>query len=523
MKNTIYALLLILFTTNANAQTKVFKEVSEDISSQLAPIIQDGKLVGYLFFTTLEKSSADSFNYKLSIMDENLNDIGTVSFQQEHLDLKEVSFEQDILCLAYIKSNFVGKEFRNGKEFKREASNAKTSLFTQFVDLNGKIVGTSTTAMDVRPESDYVYTGYYHSKLYGNGRLKHPLELKNITGKGFACFYGDDSRNNLLVFNTAGKKIWQNQVREDATDFVMLTSGTEIDLLVKKADDMKEGGFEILSYNSSDSSTYPKFILKDKKGNSLKVLAFENDPATGKPYVSGMIIDAKNGNRFVTGNNLRHGPYDGVFTINLDGHSKKDIKASFSYWADGSQSFVDNHGLFLEPNLYANVERSFKDFNGDTYFAACGVKRRFRWGGLAWGVVLSPLVLPPFLYLGGGLHRYAFKDVLLIRQDAAGKLSLATTVPEETGQYQFCAYPLYMVDPRSYYTVSNPDTRSDYLIINSEKNIDVYNVSRNKMARSIPHKDGNTTINLFPAKEGYVMVSEYNKKEKTTRLSIEAL
>jgi hypothetical protein len=286
---------------------------------------------------------------------------------------------------------------------------------------------------------------------------------------------------------------------------------------------MKEGGYEILSFNSSDSSTYPKFILKDKKGNSLKVLAFDNDPATGKPYVSGMIIDAKNGNRFVTGNNLRHGPYDGVFTINLDGHSKKDIKASFSYWADGSQSFVDNHGLFLEPNLYANVEQSFKDFNGNTYYAACGVKRRFRWGGLAWGVVLSPLVLPPFLYLGGGLHKYAFKDVLVIKQDAAGKLSLATTVPEQTGAYQFCAYPLYLVDPRSYYTVSNSETKSDYLIINSEKNIDVYNVSQNKMARSIPHKDGNTTINVFPAKEGYVMVSEYNKKEKTTRLSIEAL
>jgi hypothetical protein len=131
--------------------------------------------------------------------------------------------------------------------------------------------------------------------------------------------------------------------------------------------------------------------------------------------------------------------------------------------------------------------------------------------------------LPPFLYLGGGLHKYAFKDVLLIKRDAGGKLSLATSVPEATGPYQFCAYPLAMVDPRSYYTVLNPDTRSDYLVINSEKNIDIYNVSQSKMARSVPRKDGNTTINIFPAKEGYVMVYEYNKKEKTTRLSIEAL
>ena len=523
MKNALYTLGLILIVSQTHAQTKVFKEVSDDISSQLAPILQDGKLVGYLFFTTLEKSSADSFNYRLSIMDENLNDIGTVNFRQEHLDLKEVAFEQDIMCLAYIKSNFAGKEFKNGKEFKREIANAKTALFTQFVDLNGKIVGTNNTPMDVKPESDYVYTGYYHSKLYGNGRLKHPLQLKNITGKGFAVFYGDDSRNNLLVYNSTGKMIWKNQVHEDATDFDMLTSGTEIDLLIKKTDEMKEGGFEILGYNTTDSSTFPKFILKDKKGNSLKVLAFENDPATGKPYVSGMIIDPQNGNRFVTGNNLRHGPYDGVFTINLNGHTKKDIHASFTYWADGSQSFVDNHGFFQDPQLYANVERSFKDFSGNTWFAACGVKRRFRYGGLAWGVLLSPLVLPPFFYLGGGLHKYAFKDVLLIRQDSTGKMSLASTVPEGIGQYQFCSYPLFTVDPRSYYTVANPDNKSNYLIINSEKNIDIYNVSQNKMARSVPRKDGNTTVNVFPAKEGYVMVYEFNKRERTTRLSIEAL
>ena len=112
---------------------------------------------------------------------------------------------------------------------------------------------------------------------------------------------------------------------------------------------------------------------------------------------------------------------------------------------------------------------------------------------------------------------------MLIKRDAGGKLSLATSVPEATGPYQFCAYPLAMVDPRSYYTVLTPDTRSDYLVINSEKNIDIYNVSQSKMARSVPRKDGNTTINIFPAKEGYVMVYEYNKKEKTTRLSIEAL
>ncbi len=524
LKATFYLLLLTGMTYSTQAQTKVFKEVGDDISSQMATILQDGKLVGYLAFTTLEKASADSLHYRLSIMDENLNDIGKVDFRQENLILKEVSFEGDILCLAYVKSNIVGKEFRNGRDFRRQTSDAKTVLFTQFVSLSGKIIATNNVKLDVKLETELgANAPFGRAKLIGNGKLKQQIQLRNISGKGFAIFYGDDNKNNLLVYNTKGILIWQKQVKEEATDFTLLTSGPEIDLLAKKDEEMKEGGYEILGYNTNDSTDYPKFLLKDQNGNSLKVLAYDNDPVTGKPFVSGMIIDPRHGNHFLSGNNLRHGPYDGVFTINFNGHGKKDIHSSFSYWADGSQTFVDNHGYFQDPHLYANVERSFKDFNGNTWFAADGVKRRFRWGGLCWGTILSPFILPPFLYVGGGLHRYAFKDVLLIKQDPAGKISLANAIPEKTGIYQFCSYPLFVVDPRSYYTLANPETHSDYMVIDSDRKIDIYNVTQNKIARSIPRKDGSTTINVLPAKEGYVMVSEYNKREKTTRLSIEAL
>ncbi len=51
----------------------------------------------------------------------------------------------------------------------------------------------------------------------------------------------------------------------------------------------------------------------------------------------------------------------------------------------------------------------------------------------------------------------------------------------------------------------------------------IYNISQKKIARTVSHKDGQIRTNIYPAKEGYVMVSEYNKKEKYTRLSIEAL
>jgi len=522
MRTLKFLLFLFLLSSVAHAQTKVFNEVAEDISSQLQIIRQDGNLVGYLVFTQLEKASADSFNYRLSIMDENLNDIGSVNFKEEKLILKAVSFEQDVICLVYVRSNYLGKEFRNNREFRREKDNAKTELFAQFVNLHGSILGKYTTKMDVAPDAQQAANS--NRKVVGNGKLKQQIQLRNITGKGFACFYGDDSKNNLLIFNTNGKLTWQKIVKEDATDFAMLTSGTEVSLLVKKKDQMKEGGFEIVSYNTADSVTYPKFILKDRKGNSLKVLAFDNDPTTGKPYVSGLVIDPAKGNSYTTGRNLRHGPYSGVFSIGLNGHKRNDIVPSFSYWADGSQgTMIDKNGYYEESRAYADLGTSFKDFEGNTYFAGSGIHRRFRAVGVSASILLCWTVIVPALAMGPGTHMYNSQNVLVIKQDPKGKLSLENTLPVAASLSLQASAPISSYDQRSFYTVTNSDAKTNYLVFDDYKQTFIYNVNQKKISRTIPHKEGKSFTAVFPAKEGHVMVSEYNAKAKQTRLSIEAL
>ncbi|HLZ88522.1 MAG TPA: DUF6770 family protein [Puia sp.] len=513
--------LLVLTTTAAQAQTKVFKAVADDMSQDFEPIIQDGNLVGYLVFTQLERASADSFNYSIEIMDENLNDIGTVKFREEKLNLKAVSFDQDVLCLAYVKTNFVGREFKNEKEFRNFKTEGKAALFTQFLGLNGKILASNSTKMQITP--DFAYAANSNRRVIGNGKLKHGILLRNISGTGFACFYGDDSKNNLIVFNTTGKLVWQKQIKETGDDFTMLTSGPEVSLLVKMSDQMKEGGYQVLSYNAVDSTAYPKFLLKDKKGNSLKVLAFENDPVSGKPYLAGLVIDPIRGNHYGYGRAISHGPYCGLFTINLNGHTKKDIQASFSYWNDGSQNFIDKYGYLPQAHEYANIERAFRDYQGNTIFAACGITSKVRWGAITGAVLTVWTIYGAPAFLAGGTSKYATRDILLMKQDAAGKLDLATTVPAPRSSYSFATFPVSSYDPNNYYTVKNSDTRTQYLVIDKAKDIDIYNVNQKKVARTIPHKEGNNLVTVFPAKEGYVMVYEFNKKEKTTRLSIEAL
>ena len=121
-----------------------------------------------------------------------------------------------------------------------------------------------------------------------------------------------------------------------------------------------------------------------------------------------------------------------------------------------------------------------------------------------------------------GTHRYNSSDVLLIKQDHTGKLTLANTVPAKKSDKTLAIMPFSTYGPL-YYSVSNSDNHTNYMVVDDRKNIEIYNINQNKMARTIPHKADNNLVTVFPAKEGYMMVYEFNKKEKTTRLSIEAL
>src|SRR5688500_8803464 len=225
MRNSLIVFVLVLASLTGRSQTKVFKEVSEEVTSQIKAITQDGNLVGYLVFTELEKASENMFNYKITIMDENLNDLGTINFKEEKLLLQQVSFEQDILCLAYIKSNIIGKEFKNVRGYRKEATGAKNSVFTQFVSLDGKIVSTNTIKADLATENDFTYK---KTKIVGNASLKHQVQLKNISGKGFAMFYGDENSKHMVIYDLQGKQTVNKIIKDKGDDFALLTSGTDV-------------------------------------------------------------------------------------------------------------------------------------------------------------------------------------------------------------------------------------------------------------------------------------------------------
>ncbi|HEV2480664.1 MAG TPA: DUF6770 family protein [Puia sp.] len=498
MKKILLPLICLCLAVFTQAQSKIFKEVGEDISTQVRSITQDNALVGYLAFTRLEKADADSFNYRLTIMDENLNDIGTVNFRERSLDLQAVSFEQDVLCLGYIESALAGTV--SYREARKAMKNGATSqVMLQFISLTGKIINKFST--DVELSSYYAPTGHYFStSVNATSYLKYGMQIKNIAGKGFCVFYGDDSKKELLVLGADGKLARRRKIGFDAAGYLILTSGPSMYLLAKNNDDAPEGGFRIFTYPVADSSTEYKFDLKDKQGNQLKVLAFDNDPVTGKAFLAGCVINPDRTKDFVSAHDYARNPYLGVFTLEL-GKTQRDSKPVYSYWNNGNMPGISQDGLFADKSFYVKYATAFRDYNGNTVFAG------------------TALVEKRLL----GAAKYRLADGVFVFQDNAGKLRLDNNITCDETNYFGPGQILSMMDKKDFYKVVNSDTKTNYMIIDDAENTYVYNVNKQKVMRTIQHKDGSIKTSVYPAKEGHIMVSEYNRKGKYTRFSIEAL
>ncbi len=525
--------LLCTISVIGKSQSKVFKEVSEEVSSEMKLIMQDNALVGYLVFSQLERANADSFNYKISLMDENLNDIGTVNFREEHLNLEAVSFEQDILSLAYVKSNVIGREFKNGSEYNN--FDVKNELFVQFITLEGKILKTHAEKISLHFGGASYYGSYKKKFTFPSASIKGVV-LKNIPGKGFACFYKDENSQELITFDAQGNKTWDKSISTGSA-FNLLTTNTTVLILQRSSSRTDFQKFSLQSFDAVTGTENYDFVLNDSKGNSLNVLNIDLDPATGVPYLSGTIVNQEESS-FYFARQFRKSPYIGVFTMDLTGTKKDSIQKKFTYWNAGTQEpTISSKGFLQETKSYVFITNSFRDYNNNTYFIGTEIKTKPKFlAALITAAIVVPTIIgaPPaalayLLYvpavaLISGTKRYQATNTSVLKLTPKGKLTYETSLPADRSKAIGGGKAVSRIlGNRLIYSIDNTETKNNYIISTDSKKIIIYNVKNKKSERTIPLKAGNTMTLVFPAKEGHIMVLERNKKEKFTRLSIEKL
>ncbi len=139
-------------------------------------------------------------------------------------------------------------------------------------------------------------------------------------------------------------------------------------------------------------------------------------------------------------------------------------------------------------------------------------------------VITLPLIVVPPIILGvAGTVKCKFTDATIMKLSPKGTLSFDNASACTDSKFMRGSSYITDANSRSFYSLDNLDSKNSYIIADDLKNIVIYNVNQKKAVRTISHKAGNLRTTIAPAKDGHFMVIEYNKIEKYTSLSIEAL
>ena len=127
MKTTrvILGFLMLVFSFGSFAQSKLFDNVLEVEVKSTVAIVSNQQIVGYAFFYKIDKMKKSGL-YRLSVLDENLKEIGSNEFEGgKDMVLTRANYESEKLMLSfYDEDKFDG--------FKK---------FVKVYDLKGKQLG----------------------------------------------------------------------------------------------------------------------------------------------------------------------------------------------------------------------------------------------------------------------------------------------------------------------------------------------------------------------------------------------
>jgi len=539
-KKTIFlTLLLSIAVYGVFAQSRIFKEVAKQISSKVEPIMQDNNLVGYVLFTQLEQINKDSFSYKLDFMDENLNDIGSYSFKDINLEMQEVVFDKEVLLIGYLRTNMLKSV--NLFNYKKTKNEIKSSIYFQFLNLNGQMIKEVSD-----PVMLLTYNTFgFDSKTTFNRMLKNQLRLQNIPNKGFVYTYGDgheemyipnpnssstkprfDTASKEVVgfFNFQGEKNWEKRLPEASSKKLEIrNTDSYIYLLRKTTSSAVDGGYQAFCIDIQNGDILKEIDLKDKKGCNFEVLQFSNDLKDNQPIISGTIINKKIEGNDLVNKKMAHTIKPkriGTFTLKF-----QDTTATLhsNYWdKDSKKTFIRSDGWLSKTNTYVDITHSFSDIDGNVYFVGSGIIKKTRWLGISVAIATAPTILIPYNILASGIYKYKYSQLLLLKQSPSGQLSYygnmkydnSTFFPGQTVLWKTNGYA-----QKSYFSVN----QNKFLVLNDVENIYIYNVETKNIIKTIPHQKGSIISNAYKAKDGFIMISEYNSNEKSTKLSIESL
>jgi uncharacterized protein YuzE len=502
MKQKFAFIILTFFALQSFAQSgsKIFDEVKNITVRNVGVIKKNNEVKGYFSFYEYDKASKGTLLFKLNLMDENLNQLGT----------KEIEGPKS---WELISSGF------DGNNFCFKFYDPKAKLFQLKVyDQQAKEV----TMADI-------------DKNYGDNSTKYKMyqqyenpELGIIPDNGFVNYTFNDENDGFTTtyINGSPKRQWSRAYEPDGKYKIMIPAflGGNNEMVLSFVTKVNKG-----MYTSSTDNT----ILAHSTGSGSKV--FEISTNIDEKFVSPINAVFETDKITLVGlfypnSSTSTSSPDGLAFIEID-KKGKILKKSF-------QTFEQSLGKYFTMDSKGKLD-------GDYFFYVHDIERtknntnvlvgeKFRKKTSAGGAILAMASRG-----GSGFVKLELENMILIEYDMNGKVLQAKEIPKAkgfTGTFPSYSgfFPPYLLANVAdiwgwmdyMYTLKNEDNSElTFSFLDYEKLEDddkkTHNFGQIKYKNGVITSDKvaiknekATLTRIYPAKAGYILQMNYFKKKK---------
>lgn len=492
----ILTLLFVATIINGFGQgaSKLFNEVNEVIVRNIGAIYNKNQVKGYFAFYDYDKANKKNTVYKLNLMDEDLNDLGTTEIEgSKNLELRSSAFDGSNFCFKFWNVDTKSYEMKvydqQGKE-----------VITNFL----KSKKSSTSA-------DFMYIAIGDK------------ELHTTDGNGFISYEPSGSSFNVSYIDGIKKKMWNIEYdpeRNSKATIPMQFLGANKDMILTAVITLDKGLYSMSTHiylvanNIADGKVMFNISTHFDDNHIMPISAFfegDNIVITGLSYSS-----SKTFTNFP----------EGLAFIKVD-KTGKVIDKKIGSFDETLNKFIPMDGHKTQDGYYLYTHDIVRTYNNTNLVIAEKIK-------------------------GAGLSGLELENMAVIEFDNNAKIVNAKQLPKENYHLSGVSSLPFM----NAYTVANQAKirgNMEYLYFqkNDEKKEITFSyvefsglVDYAESARRLPKnfvqtrlKNGVYTtdkvplkidsykksefFSIQPAKAGYVLQINYYKKEK--QLSLELL
>lgn len=509
---------ILLCNINLQAQNKL--SVDKVYSAYLrnsGSIMEKGQIKGYFFLYQSDKIDKHTNEYTLQILDENLNKVRDIKFQDsKKLSLLEAAYNGGSLAFLFKNGDTKTLDMKiyglDGKEkftYSREFDRKTDQLMARYETLHTD-EGTNQNVYDLGEQ------GYVSVLPLKDG--------KQVTYE--VDYFSSNEKNQWTYTPTDDEEKFAN------AEFLGSTDNTIILEVLKKS--------RLLSGKPSAHLVGINFITKKKVFD----IDNENDEYT---FVPASVVPQKGsdktlvmGSYFDKDANIVKDASKGlaIYTVNTDG---KVIAKIYNSWKDDFAKYLPTNSKGKIDNVgFLYIHKLIQTPGGKMFVVGEGYKRQASAGGIA----LNMLGALGGVRTNAGVTKIVITDMVMMEfndkfkvsgasiYDKPNNTAISTNASDYSSQHALAMY-LKSVGAFDYdFSTGNIDN-SDFSVCYSswERSSDYKGETFNSIhyngskftTDKIELKSKASTMKVFPAKAGSVMIMEYFKKDKRLDFRLEKL